>query len=241
MARKLYIAVRETAPFETDEGKGGAEGLRDQILTGLGETLSSNGLGQPAGTANVTVKFGAENGRADAFTIVGPTPEAASIVRQMLAAADNPDLGEFALAAVFDVAEPMIAESLAWDLAYKLGAQDQIALQFTDEDSADGTADLETSNDKSIEIYYNVADIPGGQDPLEFRNAAMDVIERALMDAGAGDWAGADSGMGEINFGFDVEDFERAEKIVRAAVKGTPYEGIREITRYSDADGFAAA
>jgi hypothetical protein len=39
--------------------------------------------------------------------------------------------------------------------------------------------------------------------------------------------------MGEVNFGFEVEDFERSERIVRAAVKGTPYECIREITRFS--------
>ncbi len=86
---------------------------------------------------------------------------------------------------------------------------------------------------KSIEVYYDVAAIPDDRDPLDFREAACVVIEGALMDAEAGEWAGAESGMGEVNFGFEVEDFERAEKIVRAAVKGTPYADIREITRFS--------
>ena len=85
---------------------------------------------------------------------------------------------------------------------------------------------------KAIEIYYDIAAIPVGQgDPLDFRNAAMERIEAALEDAGAGAWTGADSGMGEVNFGFEVEDFEAAEAIVRRAVAGTPFAGIREIAR----------
>ncbi|MDA5093231.1 hypothetical protein O2N63_03945 [Aliiroseovarius sp. KMU-50] len=38
--------------------------------------------------------------------------------------------------------------------------------------------------------------------------------------------------MGEVNFGFSVHDFDKAEGIVRNAVKGTDFEGIREITRF---------
>lgn len=94
---------------------------------------------------------------------------------------------------------------------------------------------------RSIEVYYDIADIPEGHGHfLDFRNAAMDLIETALADAGAGEWVGAESGANletgelEVNFGFEVTDFDRAEKIVRAAVKGTPYEGIREITRYEE-------
>lgn len=86
---------------------------------------------------------------------------------------------------------------------------------------------------KSIEVYYDIDDIPPGYpDALDFRNEAMDLIEAALMAAEAGEWAGAEVGMGEVNFGFEVTDFVHAEKLVRATVKGTPFEGIREITRF---------
>ena len=90
---------------------------------------------------------------------------------------------------------------------------------------------------KSIEIYYNISDIPAGYDHyLDFRNAAMEHIERALEQTGAGEWAGAESGMGEVNFGFEVSDFDVAEKIVRGAVAGTKYDCIREITRYDSSE-----
>lgn len=89
---------------------------------------------------------------------------------------------------------------------------------------------------KSIEIYYDIADIPAGYDhPLDFRNEAMELVESALMEANAGEWSGAESGMGEVNFGFDVTEFDRAEAIVRSAVKGTVYDKIREITRFDTA------
>jgi len=95
---------------------------------------------------------------------------------------------------------------------------------------------------KTIEIYYNVNRIPGlypgdWDAALEFRNAAMEIIENALIDARAGEWAGAEigscaaTGEPEVNFGFEVEDFDMAEEIIRTAVEGTPYAGIREITR----------
>ncbi len=91
---------------------------------------------------------------------------------------------------------------------------------------------------KSIEIYYDIENIPGIQDrgpfsgqALEFRNRAMDHIEAALTAAGAGEWQGAEIGSGEVNFGFDVDDFDRAEAVIREAVAGTEYEGFREIER----------
>ncbi|QDC08525.1 hypothetical protein FHY55_04395 [Oceanicola sp. D3] len=95
---------------------------------------------------------------------------------------------------------------------------------------------------KSVEIFYNVNRIPGHypgdwDGALEFRNAAMELIENALIEARAGEWAGAEigsceaTGEPEVNFGFDVADFDMAEEIIRNAVAGTPYEGIREITR----------
>lgn len=89
---------------------------------------------------------------------------------------------------------------------------------------------------KSIEIYYDIADIPAGYDhPLDYRNEAMELIESALTEADAGEWSGAESGIGEVNFGFDVAEFDRAETIVRSAVKGTVYDKIREITRFDTA------
>ena len=97
----------------------------------------------------------------------------------------------------------------------------------------------ETAPNKSIEVYYNVADIPDEySDVLNFRNAAMELIENALTAAGAGEWSGAESGTNyktgkpEVNFGFEVPDFENAEAIVRETVKGTAFDCIREITRY---------
>lgn len=91
----------------------------------------------------------------------------------------------------------------------------------------------DTAPYKSIEVYYDTDKIPAEYfDPLDFRNEAMELIESALTEAEAGEWAGAESGSGEVNFGFEVPDFDRAEKIVRAAVENTPFSGIREITRF---------
>lgn len=102
---------------------------------------------------------------------------------------------------------------------------------------------------KSIEIYYDVSAIPGiDKDDfgaaLNFRNAAMERVERALEEAGEGKWTGAEiggnfeTGEAEVNFGFQVQDFDRAEMIVRWAVADTPYDCIREITRHEDDEDF---
>lgn len=104
--------------------------------------------------------------------------------------------------------------------------------------------------EKSIEIYYDVARIPraAGGDmlaALEFRNDALELIDAALEDAGAGEWEGArigadpKTGAQQVHFAFAVDDFETAEAIVRAAVAGTPYASIREIVR-SETDTAAA-
>lgn len=92
---------------------------------------------------------------------------------------------------------------------------------------------------KSIEIYYDIAAIPGIEDrsafsseALDFRNAAMDHIERALTAADVGEWEGAEIGAGEVSFGFCVEDFDAAEAVVRQAVSGTRFANIREISRH---------
>ncbi|MBS8227369.1 hypothetical protein [Vannielia litorea] len=106
-------------------------------------------------------------------------------------------------------------------------------------DTSDQPAAPVLDTGKTIEIYYDAGQIPPGySDPLSFRNAAIDLIEAALAKAGVGEWAGAESGANlvtgepEVNFGFDVTEFERAEEIVREAVRGTPFEGIREISRF---------
>ena len=89
---------------------------------------------------------------------------------------------------------------------------------------------------RSIEIHYDIASIPGvfPGDPdgaLDFRNAAIELIEDALAEADAGDWEGAEIGADEVNFGFMVDDFDAAEAIVRETVAGTPFANIRRITR----------
>ena len=92
---------------------------------------------------------------------------------------------------------------------------------------------------KTLEIYYDVDRIPGISDrsdwsgeALAFRNRAMEHVEAALERAGAGEWVGAEIGAGEVNFGFEVEDFDQAEAVIRAAVAGTEFEGFREIERH---------
>ena len=85
---------------------------------------------------------------------------------------------------------------------------------------------------RTLEVYYDIGSIPAGfGHPLDFRNAAMETVETALEAAQAGEWVGAEIGMGEVNFGFNVEDFDLAERIVRESVKGTPFDCIRQIDR----------
>lgn len=99
---------------------------------------------------------------------------------------------------------------------------------------------------KSIEIYYDIDSIPGvsamvtrpglprwdeADRALAFRNEAIELIEDALLAAGAGEWEGAEIGRSEVTFGFAVDDFDEAETIVRATVAGTRYHNIREIVR----------
>ena len=93
--------------------------------------------------------------------------------------------------------------------------------------------------EKSIEIYYDIADIPDirdrsgfSQEALKFRNAAMEHIENALSAANVGEWVGAEIGSGEVNFGFRIKDFDLAETAVRQAVLGTRFANIREISRH---------
>lgn len=96
---------------------------------------------------------------------------------------------------------------------------------------------------RGIEIRYDVAAIPTKSgypatplQALDFRNAAMDLIEDALTAEGAGIWSGAEIGGDEVSFGFEVEDFALAEDIVRRAVADTPYAAMREIARIEVTD-----
>ncbi len=109
------------------------------------------------------------------------------------------------------------------------------------EDSFDVLKELPTAeiSYRSIEIYFNQSDIPNGYDPLDFRNQAMELVETAMAKADAGEWSGADIGANletgepEVNFGFEVNDFGQAEALVREALRGTPFDCIREITRFA--------
>ena len=115
MRGKLYVAVPETAPHDPDrEGVTEAKALCDRITQLIGAKLAANGLGEPAGLAKATVKFGAESGRAGNFTLVGEDPMAERMVREVLA---QSDLGTFAVAAVFKTTDLMVAGSFAWGAA----------------------------------------------------------------------------------------------------------------------------
>lgn len=96
---------------------------------------------------------------------------------------------------------------------------------------------------KAIEIFYDIESIPGidpnkisPTDALDFRNEAMELIEAALLESGLGNWVGAEIGMDEVNFGFEVDDFEEAENLVRKSVAGTKFENIREISQFESDD-----
>jgi len=91
---------------------------------------------------------------------------------------------------------------------------------------------------RSLEVRYDIASIPemtpGDVDrALDFRDAAIELIEDALLEAGAGEWEGAGIGRGEIRFAFMVDDFDAAEAIVRRVVADTPYANVGAITRAS--------
>ncbi|MEM6895794.1 MAG: hypothetical protein AAF576_00340 [Pseudomonadota bacterium] len=121
------------------------------------------------------------------------------------------------------------ARALAGDVLRYMECADQVGM-------ADGAADVAQPDTgpptKHLEVYYDISAIPTSYGhPLDFRNAAMDRVEGAVMAAEAGEWEGAEIGMGEVNFGFKVEDFDRAKAVIRKAVMGTEFDCIREITR----------
>ncbi|MEL7025761.1 MAG: hypothetical protein AAGO57_00835 [Pseudomonadota bacterium] len=240
MKSKLFICVPEPDDFDPNRSEPTqAEVLRDRIVAAIQPKMDEAEAGTYVGKAKVTGVFGGEDGRVANFTQVGDDPNAEQLVRMALAHSPGQELGVFGVAAVFETDDLMTAEYVAHDTAIKAGFGDQYAVFPWAESAASSEDDAPF---KSIEVYYNIDAIPDDYaHPLDFRNAAMDVVESALRDAGEGEWSGAEMGAGEVNFGFDVEDFERAEKIVRAAVQGTPFEGIREITRFSYPDDIIPA
>ena len=85
-------------------------------------------------------------------------------------------------------------------------------------------------------IRYDIAAIPGtcADGPmaaLSFRNAAKRLVEAALAQAGLGTWTSSEIGDGQVTCAFETDDPEEAEACARNALAGTPYEGLREITR----------
>lgn len=213
---RIFVCIPQRAP-------GAAEKLVPKVRDTIGAMIEAAGVGRFSKVVRVAARFGSDDDPVRDFAVVGEGgtahPEAAP-----------------AVAVVYDISDALIAESLVWDIAWKSGLQDDIVYHF---EPGAGPAEVERTN--HIEIYYDIASIPAGfPHPLDFRNAAMELIERALTDAGAGEWDGAEIGMGEVNFGFEVEGFDRAEAIVRAAVKGTPFDCIREIDRRTWPDGMTA-
>ncbi|MEJ1991536.1 MAG: hypothetical protein P8X50_07410 [Maritimibacter sp.] len=96
---------------------------------------------------------------------------------------------------------------------------------------------------KVIEVCYDVDRIPGcsNQNPqnptaLSFRDAALRVVEDALLMADLGAGIDASVGAGEVSFRVVVADFEEAERAIWDAVWNTPYHAIRELMRYWEAD-----
>ena len=227
-----------------------AERVRETVVSHLDQDLQSQGAGHLSGTGMATIFTN------DGMAMFGPFDQAA--FRQAKAgeaalAQMGMSLGMLVtLAANFEVADFDDASTRIMRVLEEAGHADKLGIarpaapaashgdappqgQLDPDDVAAAYADMPPY--KSIEIYYDISSIPEKYGhPLDFRNAAMELIEGALEEADAGEWSGAEIGMGEVNFGFEVEDFDLAEAIVRKTVKGTDFENIREITRYDSAE-----
>lgn len=245
MEGKLYIAVPETAPYDPNRiVPTMAELRRDLIAAAVSPALSAAGIAKFIGDAKVAAHFRAGDTRMRNLVRLASDAGSERNFRHIQAKVGAETAGVLGSAAVFDCVDLASAERLVHAEAKKVGHAGTYATQLVKNvatTSGKFATDVEMVGYKSIEIYYDVAEIPRSVTPLEFREAACAVIEQALIDAEAGQWEGSETGRGEVNFGFEVQDLERAVKIVRAAVKGTPFERIREITRYSDTEGAKAA
>ncbi|MEM9852048.1 MAG: hypothetical protein AAF761_08620, partial [Pseudomonadota bacterium] len=90
MTCKIYIAVREDAPFDpTRAAPTEAETRRDLIAAAVAPVLEGATGGTQVGNAKVTAVFGTKDSRAGNFTIVGEDQVAEQLVRQMLDHADG--------------------------------------------------------------------------------------------------------------------------------------------------------
>lgn len=180
----------------------------------------------------------------DFATVVPPSPFSEAILATARSLGHIPvlqialDVGDEA-AAEAEISRIAAATGLAG--SFHIGGWNRLTEDdFPDDDDAPAPeATLLDPVIGSIEIFYTIGDLPEGYaHPLDFRNAAMAHIETALTGANAGEWEGAEiganleTGIPEVNFGFSVADFVVAERIVRDAVRGTPFDCIREITRF---------
>lgn len=97
-------------------------------------------------------------------------------------------------------------------------------------------------SDAILATARSIGHIPVRQIALHVSDAAIARIEIAPARDGAGALDGAEigaeiganleTGIPEVNFGVSVADVARAERIVREAVRGKPFDSIREITRH---------
>ncbi len=146
--------------------------------------------------------------------------------------------GEYAITSIFRVLDFDRAESVVRHVIDVPELRDKVDTYHWF-DGEDGTIDNPTIG--SIEIYYSTRDIPSGfANAIEFRDAACALIETALTEAEIGKWVGSESGEDEVNFGFEVGDIQSAERLVRRAVAGSPFEKIRAIIRFPFQDDVAA-
>ncbi len=199
----------------------GAEDTRESLLRVLIPTLEA------AGAKFKTVGLGTFGD--GAATIVPETPFVDMVMEASKAMGHVPVLTITFAVDDFETAETAIRSAVA---GTPLQDTFETARWLDESDDAD-----DDEHWKSIEIYYDIGAIPDGYaHPLDFRNEAMELIGAALEGAGAGEWSGADCGMGEVNFGFTVSDFGNAEDIVRKTVAGTAYDCIREITRFDSSE-----
>ena len=83
---------------------------------------------------------------------------------------------------------------------------------------------------RAIRISYDTAKIPPGfRHPFEFSRRASEQMDVWLSAADAGRWAGSESlrdpetGAIQMAVRFKVEDADRAEALIAAAVEGTPF------------------
>lgn len=86
---------------------------------------------------------------------------------------------------------------------------------------------------RALEISYEVGTLPCNLrgDVIDFRNMALAHLDAALTEARAGEWEGTEQEGDKITFSFHVDDFDRAEAVLKRALAGTPYAGVTSLYR----------